>query len=136
MSKTSEAPEAAADPGLEPESVFGLHQRGEVELIDVREDVEWEAGRIAGARRIPLGGLSARAAEIPRDRTVVFYCRGGSRSGMAAEAFRGAAFDTHNMSGGLVAWAEKGLPLEPEGGRVLDRGGFPDGLTKDRVHSA
>jgi hypothetical protein len=55
---------------------------------------------------------------------------------MAAEAFRGAGFDTHNMSGGLVAWAEKGLPLEPEGGRVLDRGGFPDGLTKDRVHSA
>ena len=132
----SEATEAPDELGLEPERVADLQRRGEIELIDVREDAEWEAGRIAGARRIVITELIARADEIPRDRPVVFYCRGGSRSGMAAEAFSQAGYDAHNMNGGLAAWADKGLPLEPEGGRVLDRGGFPDGLTSERVHGA
>jgi rhodanese-related sulfurtransferase len=129
-----ESGEAPADAGLEPERVLELHERSEIELIDVREEVEWEAGRIAGARRIPVNELTSRAQDLRPDRPLVFYCRGGSRSGMVAEAFRAAGYDAHNMRDGLMAWAEKGLPLEPEGGTVLDRGGFPDGLTRDRVH--
>ncbi len=37
---------------------------------------------------------------------------------MAAEAFSQAGFDAHNMTGGIAAWAEQGLPLEPEDGEV------------------
>jgi rhodanese-related sulfurtransferase len=95
-----------------------LDGEGDLQLIDVREPEEHEAGRIAGARLIPLGDLSAQAASISSEQPVVFYCRSGSRSAMATEAFRGAGFDAHNMSGGLLEWAATGLPLEPDGGQV------------------
>jgi rhodanese-related sulfurtransferase len=49
---------------------------------------------------------------------VVFYCRSGSRSAMATEAFRGAGFNAHNMVGGLLEWNAAGLPLEPADGYV------------------
>jgi len=108
------------DTELAPERVAELVRSGEAELIDVRVDYEWEAGRLAGARQIEVNELTARAESIPKDRPVVFYCRGGNRSGMAAQAFREAGWDAHNMAGGAVAWAEAGLPLEPEDGVVAD----------------
>jgi hydroxyacylglutathione hydrolase/adenylyltransferase/sulfurtransferase len=101
-----------------PQQVAALLEQGEVELIDVREPYEYEAGRIAGSRRLALGELAAQAGTVARDRPVVFYCRSGSRSAMAAEAFRGAGFDAHNMSGGLLEWQAGGLPLEPADGHV------------------
>ena len=51
---------------------------------------------------------------------MVFYCRVGSRSGMAAGAFRRAGYDAYSMDGGIEAWAASGLPLEPEDGQVAD----------------
>jgi rhodanese-related sulfurtransferase len=101
-----------------PQQVSELMQRGEIQLIDVREIYEHEAGRIAGDRLIVLTELAAQAESIDRDRPVVFYCRSGSRSAMATEAFRGADYDAHNMEGGLLDWAAAGLPLEPHDGRV------------------
>jgi rhodanese-related sulfurtransferase len=90
-----------------------------IELIDVREQHEWDAGRIAGARHIPLGDLPAAAETIARERTVIFYCRTGVRSAMATEAFAAAGFDAHNMAGGLKSWTEAGLPLDPADGHVV-----------------
>jgi rhodanese-related sulfurtransferase len=46
---------------------------------------------------------------------------------MAADAFREAGWDAHNMAGGLVAWVEAGMPLDPEDGEVYDRMGRPPG---------
>jgi rhodanese-related sulfurtransferase len=103
---------------LSPREVAALHEQNAIELIDVREPEEYDAGRIAGARFIQLGELAAQAGSIPRDRPVVFYCRSGSRSAMATQAFRGAGFDAHNMSGGLLEWQAGGLPLEPADGHV------------------
>lgn len=94
------------------------HERGEIDLVDIREPYEVEAGRIAGARHIELEGLAARAGELDEARPVVFYCRLGVRSAMAAQAFRRAGFDAWSMAGGLDAWARQELPLEPEDGRV------------------
>jgi rhodanese-related sulfurtransferase len=51
---------------------------------------------------------------------VVFYCRVGARSGMAANAFRRAGYDAYSMDGGITAWNEQGLPLEPADGSVAD----------------
>lgn len=101
-----------------PAQVKELLDRGEVQLIDVRQPYEHEAGRIDGDRLIELGELSGQAATIERDRPVVFYCRSGSRSAMATQAFAQAGFDAHNLAGGIEAWDAAGLPLEPEGGYV------------------
>ena len=101
-----------------PQQVAELHARGEIQLIDVRQPDEHEAGRIAGDRLIELAQLAAHLDTIDRGRPVVFYCRSGSRSAMATEAFRGAGFDAHNMVGGLLDWAAAGLPLEPPDGYV------------------
>jgi rhodanese-related sulfurtransferase len=70
-----------------------------------------EAAHIAGDRFIELAELPAQSESIDRDRPVVFYCRSGSRSAMATEAFRNAGFDAHNMVGGLLDWNAAGLPL-------------------------
>ena len=110
----------ARDVDLEPARVRDLHARGEVQLIDVREPYEWDAGRIAGARHVELERLASKAPTIGRDRPVVFYCRLGARSGMAASAFRRAGYDAYSMVGGLTAWDEQGLLLEPEGGTVAE----------------
>jgi rhodanese-related sulfurtransferase len=96
-----------------------LREKGEdVQLVDVREDYEWEAGRLPGARHIELGQVAAQAASIDREKPVVFYCRVGSRSAMAADAFRKAGYDAYSLDGGLQAWAGEGGALEPEDGSV------------------
>jgi rhodanese-related sulfurtransferase len=101
-----------------PQQVAELLAAGDIQLIDVRQPEEREAGRISGDRFIELSQLTAQADTIDRDRPVVFYCRGGSRSAMATEAFRGAGYDAHNMAGGLLEWDAVGLPLDPPGGYV------------------
>lgn len=108
------------DTELPPERVAAMRDAGEIDLIDVRVDYEWEAGRLAGARRIEVNELTANAGSIPKERPVVFYCRSGNRSGMAAEAFRQAGWNAYNLAGGILAWVEAGLPIEPEGGGVAD----------------
>lgn len=92
------------------------------QLIDVRADHEWEAGRIAGATHLSLPELPQRLGEIDKDRPVVVYCRGGNRSTMATDALAEAGYDAHKLSEGIVGWSEEELPLEPEGGYVADSG--------------
>ena len=46
--------------------------------------------------------------------------RVGVRSAMATQAFRASGYEAYSMAGGLMAWADAGLPLAPEGGRVAD----------------
>jgi len=92
------------------------------QLVDVRADHEWEAGRIAGAKHVPLAELAERTGEIDPERPVVLYCRGGTRSTMATDALAAAGFDAAKLTEGIVGWGEAGLPLEPEGGYVADSG--------------
>ena len=110
-----------AETELDPERVAGwLGEDPGLALIDVRESYEREAGHIEGTRHIALVELSSQADTVERDRPVVFYCRVGSRSTMAAQAFRAAGFDAYSMRGGLQRWAQEGRPLSPEGGYVAD----------------
>jgi rhodanese-related sulfurtransferase len=92
-----------------------------VQLVDVREAYEVAAGYIGGARHIAMGQLAAEAETIARDRPVLFYCHVGSRSGMAATAFRRAGYDAYSLTGGIEAWAQRGLPIEADGGQVAGR---------------
>jgi rhodanese-related sulfurtransferase len=92
------------------------------QLVDVRAEHEWEAGRISGATHIPLPELPQRTGEIDKDRPVVIYCRGGNRSSMASSALTDAGFDAVKLSEGIVGWSEADLPLEPDDGYVADSG--------------
>jgi rhodanese-related sulfurtransferase len=93
---------------------------GSAQVIDVREDYEREAGHVAGTRHIALAQVAANAESIDPERPVIFQCRVGSRSLMAAQAFRRAGFDAYSMAGGVLQWADEGRPLQPEGGTVAD----------------
>src|SRR5262249_54263193 len=104
-----------------PGDVDGLLGEG-AQLIDVRTDHEWEAGRIAGAEHIELGAIGERIAEIDRGRPVLLYCRGDNRSDMAAAALAGEGYDARVLAGGIEAWADDGRPLEPDGGYVAESG--------------
>jgi len=92
------------------------------QLVDVRAEHEWEAGRIAGATHVPLPDLPQRLAELDKEQPVAVYCRGGNRSSMAAEALNEAGYDAVKMSEGIVGWSEGDLPLEPEEGYVAESG--------------
>jgi rhodanese-related sulfurtransferase len=117
MDATSESSEIALDPAHVAE---WLARDPELQLVDVRELYEREAGHIAGSLHIELVQLPAQAQQIDRERPVVFYCRVGSRSDMAAQAFRASGMQAHSMQGGLVRWAAEGRPLVPAGGRVAE----------------
>jgi hydroxyacylglutathione hydrolase/adenylyltransferase/sulfurtransferase len=101
---TAQASEALAD--------------GSAQVIDVREQHEWDAGHIDGARHLPLGDLQAQAATIDRERPVLFQCRTGGRSTMAAQAFRAAGYRAFNVDGGIERWVAEGRPIAPEDGHV------------------
>ena len=111
-------PFRADDVDVEPEEVERLAADPQVQLVDVREPYEHEAGRIEGARHIELERLASQAETLDRDRPVVFYCRLGARSGMAANAFRRAGYDARSMVGGLERWNGEGRPIVPEEGHV------------------
>jgi rhodanese-related sulfurtransferase len=95
---------------------------GGAQLVDVRTDHEWEAGRIPGASHIELGQLGARAGELEKGRPVVLYCRGDNRSDMAAAALAADGYQAAAIAGGIEAWVEAGQPIEPEGGYVAESG--------------
>jgi rhodanese-related sulfurtransferase len=105
---------------LDPAALAEVLEDERWQVIDVREPYEREAGHLAGTRHIEMGRLTAEAESIDRERPVVFYCRVGSRSAMATQAFVGSGYEAYNLKGGLVSWVEAGLPLEPEDGHVAD----------------
>jgi rhodanese-related sulfurtransferase len=90
------------------------------QVIDVREAYERDAGHIEGTLHIELTQLPAQAGELDREQPVVFYCRVGSRSLMAAQAFRASGFSAYSLDGGLARWVQEGHPLSPADGYVAD----------------
>ncbi len=101
---------------LGPEQLSQMMERGEVQVVDVRQPSEREAGRIGGSRHIELPELAEAAETIDRDRPVVFYCRSGDRSAAAADAFAASGFDAASLAGGLLAWKEAGREVAGEVG--------------------
>jgi rhodanese-related sulfurtransferase len=115
-------PSVFADGGLDldPADVAERVRAGAIELVDVREQHEWDAGRVPGARHIEIERVASRAPELARDRPVAFLCRAGVRAGMVATAFRAVGYDAWNVRGGFTAWHAAGLPVEPDGAVVAE----------------
>jgi rhodanese-related sulfurtransferase len=94
-----------------------VHERQkDLQVLDVREDDEWAAGRIEGAVHIPLNQLAARQGELHSDRPLVTVCRTGGRASKAAEQLTAAGLSVEVMEGGMEGWEREGLPIStPEG---------------------
>jgi rhodanese-related sulfurtransferase len=88
------------------------HEVGDVPMLDVREDDEWAAGHAPGAVHIPLYDLPVRFPDLPAHRPLPVVCRVGSRSAQAVAWLQAQGVDACNVSGGMVAWAAAGLPVE------------------------
>ena len=83
------------------------------EVVDVREDWEWERGHIPGARHVVLGRILADPAGHRFSDRTVFQCQVGERSAVASEmAVALGVKDVVNFRGGFQAWREAGLPVE------------------------
>jgi len=91
--------------------------RQDIQVLDVREDDEWTAGRIEGAVHIPLDELESRVKELDRNRPIVTVCRSGGRAGKAAEYLSGAGLNADVMDGGMTQWAKDKLPFTTPDGR-------------------
>lgn len=73
-------------------------------LVDVRSPEEFASGHIEGAINVPVGELAGRAAEIPKDKAVVVYCRSGARSARAKGALQEAGFKDVYDLGAMSRW--------------------------------
>ncbi|RCW44464.1 rhodanese-related sulfurtransferase [Halopolyspora algeriensis] len=99
---------------MDPREVH--EKQDQLQLVDVREPQEWQAGRIPGSQWIPMDELSARIGELDQQHRVVTICRSGKRSGEMAEFLNGRGYRADNLDGGIRAWAEQGLPVRtPDG---------------------
>lgn len=103
-----------ADLEITPDDTRAAVEAGDAVIVDVRNQDEWDAGRIPGSSHIPLADLSARAAELPTDREIVFSCLSGARSLMAAQAFQASGVQARSLAGGAIAWRDAQLPFEGE----------------------
>ena len=82
-------------------------------FLDVRSQDEWTQTHIAQSTLIPLGQLSSRLSEVPKDKDVVVICRSGVRSKEGMTILRSAGYTRAVcMTGGLLAWNAAGYPLD------------------------
>jgi rhodanese-related sulfurtransferase len=100
----------ALPPAISVADALALREAGAF-ILDVRQPEEWAAGHIPDATLIPLGDLSARIAEVPKDRQVVVVCRSGNRSAQGRDILLGAGYSSvTSMVGGMNDWAAAGYP--------------------------
>jgi rhodanese-related sulfurtransferase/glyoxylase-like metal-dependent hydrolase (beta-lactamase superfamily II) len=100
---------------IERIDVPALHERiDEVQVLDVRERSEWDAGRIPGSVHAPYHDLRAIPEAIDPSRPAAIICSSGQRSAIAASLLRrlGAGQVLHVADGGVGTWREHGWPIE------------------------
>ena len=91
-------------------------------IIDVREQDEYRAGHLPGARGIGRGVLEYHIAdEVPdTDREIVLYCRGGNRSALAADSLRQMGYtNIYSLRNGFRTWQEEGRPVSHDGEPIV-----------------
>lgn len=95
-------------------SLMRRAQRGEITVLDVRPANEFTTAHLPFARSLPLSELRARIDELPRDQTVVAYCRGPfcMMSDQAVELLRAHGFVAEKLRDGINEWRAAGLSLE------------------------
>ena len=84
-----------------------LDKGEDFQLIDVREDFEYETSNLGG-QLIPLGGILIEADKVSKDKPVVVMCRSGKRSAAAIMQLQQLGYSNlYNLQGGILAWASE-----------------------------
>lgn len=81
-----------------------INKNEDVNIIDVREDVEWTSGHIPQAKHIPLGQLMQRLDELDQNKEYIMVCAGGNRSSLACEFLSEKGYNVTNLVGGMSRW--------------------------------
>ena len=99
---------------LSAREAYDAWQRGEVQIVDVREVSEHMATHVPGMPLVPMSEIMDRLDDFPSDRPLVILCRSGNRSATVADFLnaQGDLPEAANLAGGILAWAAEGLPYE------------------------
>jgi rhodanese-related sulfurtransferase len=98
---------------LSAAEVKHVMENGGAQVIDVREDWEYENGHIPSAEHIPVNSFFARRSELSRGRDIIFVCAVGQRSALACEMAAATGLTRlYNLEGGTEAWIKAGYPVE------------------------
>jgi rhodanese-related sulfurtransferase len=128
MSSLPLGPGGSPTPGIPPEpvelpTVTVDTVLDNAHLLDVREQVEWDAGHAPHAQHIPMREIPGRLAEVPTVGDVVVICKVGARSAQVTSYLVAQGWENvANLDGGMLAWERSGRSVITENGvppRVL-----------------
>src|SRR3954452_16933579 len=99
-------------------NVRDVHDRlSEIQLVDVREPYEWEAGRVHGAVHIPVNAImSGSGGDLAKEKPGAVSSRTGNRRKLATSTPQARAHDAQNVERAMEAWEAAGLPFEAADG--------------------
>lgn len=99
---------------VDPVTAHQWFNDGEAILIDVREDQELAQARIDGAVHVPLSAFDPGQLPPETGKKFVFVCAHGNRSMQVSQYLtdQGLLEEAFNLTGGIAAWMEAGLPLQ------------------------
>ena len=106
---------SAGGPWVNTARAIELINREDALVLDVRDAGEYGAGHILGAKHLPIARIDEGAGDLAKkkERPLIVYCDGSERSAKAATALKRQGFTrVANLSGGLDAWRQAGLPVE------------------------
>jgi len=86
-------------------------------LYDVRSQAEFAQGIIEGGEFMPMHTVPLKINDLPKDKTIVFYCRSGARSGqVCGYVEQNVGIEALNLRGGIISWYQSGFEIvRPEG---------------------
>jgi len=100
-------------PEVDAAEAHRVWEAGSAQLVDVREQNEWDEAHIPNTTFIPLATLQTRASELDISLPVVAFCRSGVRSLAATETLFALGFsEVASMQGGIIAWYQSGFKIE------------------------
>ncbi len=116
IGKTVDDARRATDelPAISAADLARLLDAGKVEIVDVRPEEEYAAAHIPGARNLPFEAIETASRALPRDRSIIVYCRGPycDLTFEAVRRLRRLGYDVRRLEGGVPEWRRAGLPLE------------------------
>jgi rhodanese-related sulfurtransferase len=100
--------------GVDRKSILERARTGEVLVLDLRPEEEFDAAHLPHAKSLPMAELKKRLAEIPRDVPVVAYCRGPFclMAKDATELLRRKGYQAFHLTDGVAEWRARGMPTE------------------------